>query len=222
MQVSPHIDEYSIEHNFTWKKFPCEENKLSILIIYDDNTHTEMAKLVNKLLLIFPEKFYYDDEKNNWIKLPLNSNGYRVPHLDKIVNIPLVDNGKCVLIINNDNLLLEDSKNYESYQLPTIIEKEKDLIPHLILDNLDKNTKIFKILDNRTFISHVICVANIKNIEKSYYEKFDIIFFTTVDIANTFTCTRTYRQFGVEKMIPDKVFMTDLREMKNNVCLFNI
>ena len=62
----------------------------------------------------------------------------------------------------------------------------------MIINKLERDTKIFRILSNNTFISHVICISNIKDILKSYYEKFDIIFFTTVDIANTFQCTRTY------------------------------
>ena len=83
--TAAHIDEYQIEQTFKWKKFPLEENKLSILVIYDDNTISGMEKLINKLLLVFPEKCYYDDDKNKWVKLPLDTNGYKVPFLDKIL-----------------------------------------------------------------------------------------------------------------------------------------
>lgn len=229
MQVSPHIDEYSVEQNFIWKKFPFEENKLSILIVYGDNTIVEMKRLINKLLLIFPEKFYYDDEKNNWIKLPPNSNGYRVSFLDKIVRIPPIDKINNTTLIITDDLLLEDPKNYEDYKLDiSTINREENKqniiepISNMMINNLDKNTKIFKILEYKTFISHIISIANIKSLEQSYYEKFDIIFFTTMDIVNTFSCTRTYRQLGIDKMIPDKVFVTDLKEMKNNLYLYSI
>lgn len=226
MQAPAHIDEYNIQQNFNWKKFPLEENKLSILIIYNDNTKQEMERLVNKLLFVFPDRCYYDDETNNWIKLPPDTNGYRVPFLDKILICKNDKTNKSTLIINSDNLLLEDPNHYEYKVLDNkvIDNKSNEITPidNMILNKLERDTKIFRILDNRTFITHVICTANINNVLKSYYEKFDIMFFTTMDIANTFTSTRTYRQFGIEKMPQNMIFMTDLREMKNNLCLYPI
>jgi hypothetical protein len=215
--------------NYVWPKFPIEEKTLSTLIVYDDSTISQTQQLVNKLLFIFPNKCYYDNISMNWIKLPQDTRGYELPYLDKIFQVQKNNennNEKSTLIIDFDNLQLENSNEYENFNILEIdsnkIVEKKEKVESMNLDFIEKIVKLYKILNNLTFITHTICIAKFKTIPKSLYEKFDIMFFTTLTISNYYSGTRTMRQFEIENLPNDRIFFTNSNLMNNNLNLYKI
>src|SRR5579872_5065010 len=106
------IEEFNVNPDFRWTKFPLEKNNLSILIVYNEKTISQLQKLVNKLLLLFPNNCYYNNDVMKWINLPKDMNGYKLEYLDKIFS--LQDKTNNTLIIDIDNLQIHDEndKNY--------------------------------------------------------------------------------------------------------------
>jgi hypothetical protein len=248
--VPDHIDEYNIDQNFNWKTFPIQDEKLSILIVYDQNCLTDQNKLhllVNKLLKVFPDKCYYDNENLKWLTLPKDTNGFKAPYLEKILSsygnknnltINGIASSKHTLILDLDHSNLEDPKEFEEFPIidenkesdPTNVRYILNDIPIIypifsIPDNkMRENIEITKITEGKTFITHLIAFGDYNNIKKSYYEKFDILMFTNSKIAVNFAITRTSRSFTIknEDLVHDKIFMIDTRLMKNNMCFYQL
>jgi hypothetical protein len=257
------IEEFSVDQNFNWKKFPLQDDKLSVLIVYDEiKDYLNTQKLVNKLLMVFPDKCYYDNTKMSWLKLPEDTVGNQLLYLEKLFlcfyekgkwpilptnvlgrKVPYTEklfpnkknNEKHTLIMDLDNLQLEDSNETKDYPF---VESTKDIIKgkeeHKNIDSVDANPQfpmtfnerdieVSKILSNKTFITHTICIAKHDKIPKSYYEKFDILIFMNHEIANFYMVTRAIGQtFGLNVLPEGKVCLTDTRLMKNVIYLYNL
>ena len=256
------IEEFSIDQNFNWKKFPLQDDKLSVLILYDadsknGNDYLNTQKLVNKLLMVFPDKCYYDNTKMPWIKLPEDTVGNQLLYLEKLFlcfyekgkwpilptnvlgrKVPYTDklfpnkknNEKHTLIMDLDNLQLEDPNEVKDYPFVNkndvkSIEKvdllDKD--PQFPMTFNERDVEVSKVLSNKTFITHTICIAKHDKIPKSYYEKFDILIFMNHEIANFYMVTRAIGQtFGLNILPEGKVCLTDTRLMKNVIYLYNL
>jgi hypothetical protein len=231
--IATHIDEYNIELTFNWKKFPLEDEKLSLMIIYSEQTSNldKVHSLVNKLLKVFPDKCYYDNEKMPWLQIPKDTSGYKAPYLEKVM-LKSKDSDKHTLIVDLDNSNVEDPKEFEEYPIIDEISIENNTeesnIYYPMFATLDsklrENIEITKITEYKTFITHMIFFGNEKTIPKSYYEKFDILMFTDIETASKYSGSRTQRSFGIDNknMIKDKIFMTDTRIMRNNMCLYSL
>lgn len=230
-----HIDQYNIDSEFSWKKFPIQDNKMSILLVYDENDVNKMRKTINKLLKVFPERLYYDNEKINWLSLPTDSQGFKAPYLEKVI-ICSIKPDKHTLILDLDHSNLEDPKEFEEF--PIILEKpienkqrhlDQDIpIIYPLFSDMDnklrENIEITKITEGKTFITHIIAFGDYNKLKSSYYEKFDVLMFTNEKIAVHFCATRTSRIFSIknEDLLSDKIFMVDTRIMKNNMCFYTI
>jgi hypothetical protein len=231
--IATHIDEYNIETTFNWKTFPFENENLSILIVYENELDKEkIYNTINKLLKVFPDKCYYDDQQLSWLKIPKDTIGYKVPFLEKITNNKFIKNEKHTLIIDLDNITLENQDEFKEFNINSISlennenQNNNEVFPMYsdLNDKFRENFEITKITEYKTFITHMIGFGSINNIPKSYYEKFDILMFTDIDIASNYAGSRTRRSFNIgnKDCIKDKMFMTDTRIMKNNMCLYSL